>query len=596
MLDLLKILFLAVVQGVAEFLPISSSGHLAVLNRFFERLGSPVAADSTDFVKLNILLHVGTLLAVCFVFRKRILGLLGKDFRLMPMLLVATIPAVLVGLPIKKYADWVSEDMIITAAGFLATGLLLLYSLRNMKGEKTCVEMSWRDVFVIGFVQALAVLPGLSRSGSTIVAGLCCKLRRDEAATFSFLLSIPVIAGGGVLEVKDLFDTNATASSLSTPLLLVGMAMSCVVGVLSLIWLLEWLKKGKLWYFAVWVFLMCPLTLVLAIAQLGSTEHGIEAAPVSQIAHSKEKIASELPEQMNVVTEQPHTDKERQAALSRAIIDTNGGPEREKLDHAESLRQYEQILAEEKAREQAKIDEERRREPLIDNLRNLQQLDKTDRIWITGDRKSVVLLGRVALREGPLELFACRIGTKEHESVVSVRVKPNLIHFGLLLCGAEPGKPMQQPTEQTPHFIPPSGDEIEIKVRWKDKAGKVQETLAQDWILDIAKSKRNDAAKEGEEEWLEKKAMSTHWVFTGSMMYKDDAGKNHYVADESGELFGLSNFVGSILDVPVKSSAENVNLLFACYTERIPEFDTPLTLILTPVKRKDEKARNSVSM
>ncbi len=591
MLDLLKILFISAVQGVAEFLPISSSGHLAVINHLFERLGSPLAEGGADFIKLGILLHFGTLIAVCIVFRKRILDLLGKDVRLIPLLFAATVPCVIVGLSIKKNADWISENLFVTAVGFIVTGSMLLFSLRSMKGEKLCAEMSWRDALVIGCVQAVAVLPGISRSGSTIVAGLCCKLRRDEAATFSFLLSIPVIAGGGIMEIKDLFKTTPTESSLSTSLLLIGMAISCVVGIFSLVWLLEWLKKGKLWYFAVWVFLMCPITFALAVTQPGTESKPIQPAPAavpSEIAmkigseSKNEKPAEKMDEKVAVKkdderkTEKPKTDKERPTALSKAI-EAYDEPERTKLDQEEARRQYEQILAEEEARERARIEEERKREPLVDDLRSLQQLDKTDRIWITGDRKSVVVLGRVAFRDGLLELFACRIGTKEHESVVSIRVKPFLIHLGLLLCGAEPGKPVRQ----TPDFVPPSGDEIEIKVRWKDEKGKMQEALAQDWVLDLARSKQDDEGK-----WIEKQAMSTHWVFTGSMMYKDDAGLNHYVADESGELFGLSNFVGSILDVPIKSSAENADLLFACYTDRIPELDTPLTLILTPTKHK----------
>jgi hypothetical protein len=146
-----------------------------------------------------------------------------------------------------------------------------------------------------------------------------------------------------------------------------------------------------------------------------------------------------------------------------------------------------------------------------------------------------------------------------------------LIHAALLAVEAKEGKPVQF----QPSFVPASGDEIEIKVRWKDKDGKVQETHAQDWVWDAAHSKE-DA----------KKPMTTHWVFTGSTQYKDDEGENHYLADETGELFGVSNFIGAILDVPVKSSADNANLEFACFTERIPPLATPLTIILKPVKNK----------
>jgi hypothetical protein len=238
-------------------------------------------------------------------------------------------------------------------------------------------------------------------------------------------------------------------------------------------------------------------------------------------------------------------------------------------EQLELQKERDRIEAEEQAKEQALIDEEQRRVPLVDFPENLVPLDPKDRIWITRDNKSVVMLGRVALREGLLELFACRVGSKEHESIVSIRIKPYLIHVALLLTRAEPGKPVQM----TPEFVPPSGEEIQIMVRWNDEEGKTKESLAQDWVWDASFSKE-DA----------KKPMSTHWVFTGSVMHKDDEGKNIYAADESGELFGLSNFVGSILDVPIKSSADNAQLLFACYTERIPPVGTPLTIILTPTK------------
>ena len=226
----------------------------------------------------------------------------------------------------------------------------------------------------------------------------------------------------------------------------------------------------------------------------------------------------------------------------------------------------EKILAEERAKELALIEEERKIIPLVDEPEKLIPLSEQDRIWITQDRKNVVLLGRVVLREGFLELLACRVKTKEHESILSVRVQPQLLHATLLAVNARQGTPMQI----RPVFVPATGDRIDITLRWKDESGTVHESPAQDWVWDMSVSPENA-----------KKPMTTHWVFSGSREYQDAEGMNRYLADETGELFALSNFVGSILDVPIESSAENSRLQFGCFTEHIPPVGTPVTIVLT---------------
>ena len=235
----------------------------------------------------------------------------------------------------------------------------------------------------------------------------------------------------------------------------------------------------------------------------------------------------------------------------------------------------EKILAEEHAKELALIEQERQIIPFVDAPDELIPLDPQDRIWITSDRKHVVLLGRVVLREGFLELLACRVGSKEHESILSVRVKPFLVHAGLLAVNARQG----QSAEFRPEFIPASGDRIDITLRWQIRSRSLSgeeeivqhESSAQDWIWDLSSPEHA------------KRPMTTHWVFSGSRTYQDAAGNHRYLADETGELFGLSNFVGSILDVPIESSADNTMLQFGCFTERIPPIGTPVTIILTPV-------------
>ena len=262
MTELIQIFIIAIAQGVSEFLPISSSGHNAVIDHLFERFGYPLTSDSSEFIKLNAVLHVGSLIAVLVVFRQRIIDVLGKDLRLIPLLVIGTIPAVIVGLLVYKYAKWTQDSLPIISVCFILTGILLLWTLRIPEGAKTCSTMTWKDALIIGLAQAIAILPGLSRSGTTIVVGMMCGLKREEAAVFSFLLAIPVIAGGGVIHMLD-YDSSLAAEQTSGWLLFVGAAISCVIGIVALIFLLDWLKKGKLWYFAIWVFLMSPVALAL---------------------------------------------------------------------------------------------------------------------------------------------------------------------------------------------------------------------------------------------------------------------------------------------------------------------------------------------
>lgn len=265
MVELFQIIIIAIAQGIGEFLPISSSGHNAVINELFKQFGQPLTENSTEFVKLNILLHIGSLAAVLIVYHRRIIDIFGKDKRLIPMLIVATIPAVIVGLGIKKLdADWIMEYLPLISGCFIVTGILLLTTLRLPAGEKTTSTMTWRDAIVIGCSQAFAILPGISRSGTTIVTGLFCRLKREDAAAFSFILSIPVILGSGLFDMLN-YDPSKQGT-ISDELLLTGALVSCLSSILALVFLLNWLKKGKLWYFAIWVFIMSPLTMALFLA------------------------------------------------------------------------------------------------------------------------------------------------------------------------------------------------------------------------------------------------------------------------------------------------------------------------------------------
>ncbi len=212
-------------------------------------------------------------------------------------------------------------------------------------------------------------------------------------------------------------------------------------------------------------------------------------------------------------------------------------------------------------------------EKLSADIPGLTRLDKNGDVWIDPKRKIVVIDGRVALREGQLEMFACPKGTKEHESLVAVTAKPSVIHAGLLTVGAKSGTQVKW----DPKYEPATGQVIEVLVLWKDKEGKNRKMRAQEWIRDLKT----------------KKPMDYDWVFAGSGFWVDeDNGTKHYHAD-AGDFICVSNFSTATLDLPVKSSQDNTNLQFEAFTENMPEKGTKVRLVLIPKEEKKKDAPKS---
>lgn len=247
MVEWWELILLSVVQGIAEFLPISSSGHLVVLEHWLE-----IESDVSD---INIILHAGTLLAILLVYRERILHMLLSDRRLLVLVVVGTLPAVGFGLGIKLLFESTLESSLVAGICLPLTGLLLFWCDRSTEGELTSGQLSWKQSLGIGCAQAIAVLPGISRSGSTIAAGLATGLSRSEAATFSFLLAIPALSGAAILEI---LSSLSVENSLETPaqMLLAGAILSAFVGWMSLHGLLKILQKGRLRIFGIWCLIL----------------------------------------------------------------------------------------------------------------------------------------------------------------------------------------------------------------------------------------------------------------------------------------------------------------------------------------------------
>ncbi|MFO7902918.1 MAG: undecaprenyl-diphosphate phosphatase [Pirellulaceae bacterium] len=240
------IVILAIVQGFTEFLPVSSSGHLVVLSGILAS-GDPQELGVAD---VNVVLHIGTLFSILVFYSYRIWRLLGQDRRAIRPLIVGTIPAVVLGLGIKLTCEEVIENALLAGLLLPVTGLTLLWAMRWLNGRGEYVELTDRQAFLIGLSQSAAIFPGLSRSGATICAGLRLGLSRQAAATFSFLLAIPAIAGAGLLTVISM----ATETGVTTAWqhLLIGGIIAFVVGLLALHWLISWLERGRLRLFAWW--------------------------------------------------------------------------------------------------------------------------------------------------------------------------------------------------------------------------------------------------------------------------------------------------------------------------------------------------------
>lgn len=256
-MKIIQAVILGLIQGLTEFLPVSSSGHLALAQTMF---GITEGAKS-----FTILLHVGTLVAVFLVYWPDIWELIKKPFQRTTYLLIAgTIPTVIIALLFGDLIDELFAGGKLLGFCFIITGLVLLYADHKAPGRKKVKNMSYFDALVVGTLQGIAICPAISRSGMTITGSLSRGLNRENAAKFSFLLSIPAILGGMVLELKDVFFAEAPAvtETIGVAPMAVGFVVAAVSGYLAMRFMVDLIKKGKLRYFSYYVFALGALVLV----------------------------------------------------------------------------------------------------------------------------------------------------------------------------------------------------------------------------------------------------------------------------------------------------------------------------------------------
>ena len=254
-MGIFEAILLGIIQGIAEFLPISSSGHLALAQQVF---GIEEASLSFD-----VLLHVGTLIPVCVIYWKSIWELLRKPFQKMTLfLIVGTIPAVVAALVLGDAIESLFSSLLFLAGGFALTGVVLLIADKIRPGEKTERDMTVVDALVIGCAQGVAIAPSISRSGSTISASLLRGLNRETAARFSFLLSIPAILGAAVLELKDVLGGGVIFEGIPVESLVAGFLAAMLSGYLAIQFMLKLIQKAKLKVFSVYLFALAVFVVV----------------------------------------------------------------------------------------------------------------------------------------------------------------------------------------------------------------------------------------------------------------------------------------------------------------------------------------------
>lgn len=254
MSDLLRSLVLGIIQGLTEFLPVSSSGHLEIINAL---LGSSESVDSD--LSMVILVHVGTALSILYVFRKDIYNILkdilafkwSKETKLAIEIIISMLPALVIGLAFEEKIEALFQGGIwMVGCSLIFTGVIL-WITPNLNDNEGIV--GWKKAFLIGIAQAVAIMPGISRSGMTIAAALMLGVGKKDAAKFSFLMVLPVILGKLFLDmVSGDFSITGT-SAVPIAIALIG---SFVVGVIACKWMIQIVQRYSLKYFSAYCILL----------------------------------------------------------------------------------------------------------------------------------------------------------------------------------------------------------------------------------------------------------------------------------------------------------------------------------------------------
>lgn len=273
-MELLQSVMLGIIQGLTEFLPVSSSGHLVLLQNLFGIREPELLFD--------ISLHIGTLIAIFIVFYREIRNILqtllrlpvlikssgnlkslfadNEEIRIAVLIITGSIPTAILGILFHQIVDQIFGSVWIVGAMLIVTGTLLWFTRQISTEGRPLRKVRIRDVLMIGVMQGLAIMPGISRSGSTIAVALFLGINREIAGRYSFLLSIPAILGAMILGL----DSTTIQTNIPVRITLLGTVIAAIVGYIALKILLRLVKQGHLYYFAPYCWLLGAATLIIA--------------------------------------------------------------------------------------------------------------------------------------------------------------------------------------------------------------------------------------------------------------------------------------------------------------------------------------------
>lgn len=254
-MELLEAIILGIIQGLTEFLPVSSSGHIELVKAMFDR-EDPFSDEMT------IVLHFATALSTCVIFRKDILEIFqglfqfknNDQFKFSIKIILSMIPAAIVGLSFEnEIKSLFNSNVLLVGLMLIVTGLLLLVA---DKATATKKKVSFGQAIIIGIAQAIAILPGISRSGATISTSVLLGIDREKAARFSFLMVVPLIFGKIAKDLLDLIKEPAVAENVSYLPYILGFAFAFVTGLIACTWMIKLVKSSKLYYFSIYCFIV----------------------------------------------------------------------------------------------------------------------------------------------------------------------------------------------------------------------------------------------------------------------------------------------------------------------------------------------------
>ena len=254
-MELLEAIILGIIQGLTEFLPVSSSGHIELVKAMFDR-EDPFSDEMT------IVLHFATALSTCVIFRKDILEIFqglfqfknNNQFKFSIKIILSMIPAAIVGLSFEnEIKSLFNSNVLLVGLMLIVTGLLLLVA---DKATATKKKVSFGQAIIIGIAQAIAILPGISRSGATISTSVLLGIDREKAARFSFLMVVPLIFGKIAKDLWDLIKEPAVTDNVSYLPYVLGFAFAFVTGLIACTWMIKLVKSSKLYYFSIYCFIV----------------------------------------------------------------------------------------------------------------------------------------------------------------------------------------------------------------------------------------------------------------------------------------------------------------------------------------------------